>query len=889
MWFGTDNGLARFDGRRIQNFSFGSADANRIIALKTDTIGQLWVGTEKGAFVYSENGFQAVDATQGVGVTAILLGQEVFLGTDTGLVLGVKPNESGMLTAEKVFPDPIRADDGNPLSITSLVENEGKLLAGTPGRGVFVVRDGHFSEFPPVPRPIFVNSLARSGTGRLWLGADAGKSVSGIYMIESGSKAERIAAPTAKVLALEANESGLWAGTERYGLFHIAESKLTKTYTFANTSGGLRSDTIFTLFTDREGVIWIGTNRGVSRFDRLGPFQETVSDIPNSNFVRTFYRMWDVRNYAGTNRGLFVKGEDRKWVEVPGLRNRAIYAITNRSSGAIIVGTPEGVFDIAGKKVFDGDVRGFASFHPRHYAAVFGRGVVDITDSNPQTVFADETVTTVCNQIDNRFWIGTAGHGLFTFNGQKITNEAGPEALKSGTIWKIFDTQEGTLYIAGEHGVFTFRDGRVEQIIAAEDVRDVFSRDGQIWAATTTRGLLHARRDDRFGWLVSSIGFEQGMPSEKAFSIRPYGDDELVIATNRGIVFYRPGTVVPKIIPIRILSQRMHDLGEPRSTIALEYPQNSLLVEVAGQSSRTFPQEFQYAFLLKNSAGDIVDKKISGEPQFAPANLSPGEYIIEAVAVNRDLISSEPLAIRFSVARAPFPRTAAALGVLLTIALIALVWAVIERARIAQRNRELAAARFDLANEAERERRRIARDLHDQTLADLRNLMMMSDDLSPGNAEFRTEIESVSTEIRRICEDLSPSVLENVGIVAALEFLLSHTIENYRFIASDDLEDRVKFPISVQLQIYRIAQEILTNIRRHSNAGVVEMKIDVTQDNEFAMIIEDDGTPFRPSDVIAKGRGITNIRSRAALIKGRIEWRGSELGGTAFDLRKSAD
>lgn len=892
MWFGTDNGLARFDGRRVQNFSFGESDSNRVLALKTSPAGQLWIGTQKGAYLYSENRFQPVEGTQSIGITSILLSGENFLGTDAGLVLRAKANGSGTLTAEPIFPDPILADDGSPLRITSLIENDGKLLAGTPGRGAFVVQDGGVSEFPTAPRPIFVNSLARSETGKLWLGTDAVKGLSGIYSAESGSRAERIAAPTANVLALETNESGLWAGTERYGLFHVAESRLTKTYTFANTSGGLRSDTIFTLLTDREGVLWIGTNRGVSRFDRHGAFQETVSDIPNSNFVRTVYQMRDVRSYAGTNRGLFIKDEDRRWVDVPSLGNKVIYAISNRPGGQIIVGTPEGVFDLSGKKLFDGDVRGFASFSHfphaesfslRQYAAVWGRGFVDITGSSAQTVFPNETVTSVCVPvIGNRFWIGTAADGLFSFNGQTVKKEADALTLGSGAIWKMFDDGT-TLFLAAENGVFTFRDGKVEKIVAADDVRDVFSRDGQVWAATTTRGLLHARHDERFGWLVSSIGFEQGLPSEKAFFVRPY-DDELIIATNRGIVTYRPGTVAPKLIPVRVLSQRMHDLGELRSTIELEYPQNSLLVEVAGQSSRTFPEEFQYAHLLRNALDEIVDSRLSNDPQYAPRDLSPGEYSIESRAFNRDLLTSEPLILRFSVAKAPFPLTATALGILLIIALIALSWAIVERRRIARSNSELAAARFDLANEAERERSRIARDLHDQTLADLRNLMMMSDRLSPPNTEFRAEIESVSTEIRRICEDLSPSVLENVGLVAALEFLLGRSIENHRFSASEDANDLVKFPVIVQLHIYRIAQEVLTNIIRHSSANLVEMSVEVFDDERFLLTISDNGPSFQPEGSIGNGRGISNIRSRANIINAKIAWEEGTEGGNFFSL-----
>src|SRR6185436_20835322 len=49
MWFGTDNGLARFDGRTVQKFTFGSADSNHILALKISPNGEFWVGTQKGA------------------------------------------------------------------------------------------------------------------------------------------------------------------------------------------------------------------------------------------------------------------------------------------------------------------------------------------------------------------------------------------------------------------------------------------------------------------------------------------------------------------------------------------------------------------------------------------------------------------------------------------------------------------------------------------------------------------------------------------------------------------------------------------------------------------------------------------------------------------------
>ena len=71
MWFGTDNGLARFDGRRVQNFLLGDGDANRILVMKTDADGRVWIGTQKGAFVFSSNKAELISGTENSGVQSL--------------------------------------------------------------------------------------------------------------------------------------------------------------------------------------------------------------------------------------------------------------------------------------------------------------------------------------------------------------------------------------------------------------------------------------------------------------------------------------------------------------------------------------------------------------------------------------------------------------------------------------------------------------------------------------------------------------------------------------------------------------------------------------------------------------------------------------------------
>jgi len=884
LWFGTDNGLARFDGRRVQTAAFETGESNKILALETSPNKTLWIGTERGAYFLQNEKFRRIEETKDFAITSILFAESIFLASGDGVIFKMRENADGLFQVEKMPDQTLLGSDGQPLKITSLAQAGDKIIVGTRSRSILVIENTRTFEIFTRSRPFFVNALAQDKQGGLWLGADAGKGESGLFLLEDFTRSQKIGAGLGNVLAIEADAGGgVWVGTQSEGLFYFRGGEQLEHFTFENTAGGLRSDTIYAIFVDREGVFWIGTNRGVSRFDASSPFNQMLSqENANSNFVRTFYQTKDGRLFAGTNRGLFLFSGGT-WLETEQFSTKAIYAVAEDSSNQLLIGASNGLFSFDGKQIFIGDTRAIANFQGKTYAAVFGRGIVQIESANQPLIFAGDTANALFPDGE-KLWIGTTKGDVFTFDGKETKPEKSLENLRGAAIRKIAKDNENNLWFGGERGLFRYKNSELQNVISGRDVRDFLIIGAEVWAATVKGGLAHAKFNENFGWISADLNVEQGLPSEQVFALLRQ-ENRFLIGTNRGTAAYAPSATTPQIIAARILSQRLHGAEESAQIIKLEYPQNSILIEVAGLSSRTFPEQFQYAFFLKNSNGDILEKRLSSDAQFAPANLAAGEYQIEARAFNKDLLASEPLIIKFSIDREPFPWTATALGVLLAVAVVALIWAGIERKRISNRNRELAAARFDLANEAERERKRIARDLHDQTLADLRNLMLMSDKLPAETGDFRHEIESVSTEIRRICEDLSPSVLENVGLIAALEFLVSHTIENYQFSAAEDLEERLNFPPNAQMQIYRIAQEVLNNIKRHSDAEKVEMKIEISESEEFLLSISDDGTVFSPSENTAKGRGISNIKSRAALIEAEVFWQG-ENGGTLFQLRK---
>jgi two-component system, NarL family, sensor histidine kinase UhpB len=194
----------------------------------------------------------------------------------------------------------------------------------------------------------------------------------------------------------------------------------------------------------------------------------------------------------------------------------------------------------------------------------------------------------------------------------------------------------------------------------------------------------------------------------------------------------------------------------------------------------------------------------------------------------------------------------------------------------------------------EAERRRIARDLHDVVLQDLSATLqsLQAARVESGSVELDQEVETLRKAVgglRNAVYDLRTkdrqSLLRTVEALLELNRQLAPGCE-VSLIVGDDFPSEL--PETVELELERIVQEALANVRRHSGARRVEVSLEANED-EIRALVSDDGRGFEP-DRTRPGVGLTSMKERAALIGGALEIRSEYSKGTQvlFRIRRSS-
>lgn len=207
-----------------------------------------------------------------------------------------------------------------------------------------------------------------------------------------------------------------------------------------------------------------------------------------------------------------------------------------------------------------------------------------------------------------------------------------------------------------------------------------------------------------------------------------------------------------------------------------------------------------------------------------------------------------------------------------------------------QRLREMSGRAIEMQ---EAERRALSRDLHDsagQALTAIRiNLQLMAERAPDGDmrkiAERTVGVADATIEdIRRVVDRLGPSILDDMGLAAAVERYCEAFSERTGVVVDARIRCPERLESGMESACYRTTQEALTNVWRHANATHVDLELTADGD-AITLVVDDDGEGFDVEEALRAGRrGLTGMRERAELLGGSFDVRSGSDEGTRLEI-----
>lgn len=421
LWFGTQAGLARFDGVRFHRYNPRDTLGvnSNIQALLADDRRRLWIGTALGLLVLENGRFRRV----------------------------LPVDRSGAPTL--AFPVPALAMDGGRV-----------LVAGADG--VYTPESGRLRRLHALPQPAL--SLLPRPDG-LWAGG-AGR----IYRIRPGvtEAFPLTAAQGEPVTALAWHHGSLWAATNR-GLYRQQGGTWLR-------AGNGSAPTIEAMASDRDDNLWISTSQYLERL-RDGHPVERIQGRPGTVAIRSIYEDHDGNLWLGSQTEGVARawnGYTRRVDQSHGLTNPLLWAISGAPDGSVWLGTADGVEVWRGGRVQQA-VAGMRLPHPEAYSLLVEpdqvwigtrAGVALLRNGRLDTPAALEPlrnlqINGIIRDRVGRVWFASSS-GLFALGrSQRLVRYGPSEGLADARIRIVHETRDGRLLVGSTRGLYEWRNGRI--------------------------------------------------------------------------------------------------------------------------------------------------------------------------------------------------------------------------------------------------------------------------------------------------------------------------------------------------------------------------------------------------------------------------------------------
>jgi signal transduction histidine kinase/ligand-binding sensor domain-containing protein len=927
LWLATFDGLARFDGLRFTVFNKGNTrgiGGNRFDRLFEDRHGALWAVTDEGWVVkYQAGVFNTYTHKEGLppwtrllqigieedeaGNFQIVSGEGIAKWKDgrfiTCALKDLLPSSAGAKWVWGNRPSWIAAGNlylyshgrlktysvqsGLPsLNIISVIEDQhGTIWINTRDAGLVRVKDGHFTSYPVKVTPRdFIATAQEDRKGNIWLvwnGKGLGRFKDGRLTRYNPSYGFLISGITN---FYEDREGDFWIGASN-GLYRVREAAIT-VYT---RQDGLSSDNVYSIYEDRAGQLWFGAwGDGVTKFKEGCTAHYRAKGAPDWSFITTLYEDREGYMWIGTTRklirlnpevlsdcNLHYLDERRAYPDPNGFFSSEVWAIHQDRAGRFWFGASNGLIKLEDGRytrytTADGlagnDVRAILEDRNGHLWFGAWGGLSRYADGQfisytEQNGLASDHIRTLYEDAEGILWIGTYDGGLTRLKGGRFTRYTVKDGLFNNGVFQILEDGRGYFWMSSNKGIYRvkrrelndFADGRIRSIISV-----AYGKQDGMLNVECNGGRQPA------GWKAR--------------------DGRLWFPTAQGAVVIDPSRVEinQQPPPVVIEEFRLDNEAAPLSEVVVIPPEKNENIEIRYQGlSFIRPEQQRFKYRLSGVDHDWIEV---GARRAAYYNhLPPGEYTFTALAANSEGVWNEQGAsVRLKILPW-FWQTwwfkSGALAVIFALALL------VARSRIARRRREQAirdAHARQLIDAQERDRKRIACDLHDSSgqLVNLISHYALDGLEEPDNYDLVTErfakiaslADKTIEEMRLVAYNLRPPEIDRLGLTCALEALVDrfNSLSTIEFTRDIDQIDSA-FDDDGKAHLYRIVQESLNNIAHHSQATKASL---VVRREAGVVRIEvcDNGQGFDPEvNGNRPGLGLPGITERARLIGGKAE------------------
>ena len=928
LWLGTLNGLARFDGVRFTTYNEGNTpelSSSQIVKLFEDSAGDLWIGTETAGIYVVMNG--KVKRVTDVGQQGRLVSicedaaGAIWLYTATGQLCRYYHDRGDVWNAGADFPSRCRAlaPEGKLLwvgtdrSLTAL----GPVSAG-PAAGLPVAYE------MPVQRLDFL--LTGSGGG-YWRLADGRIQKWRGDHLERDLTAYPWSADTPVTAACEDREGNLVVGTYGEGVFWFNAAGQA-----VHLASELSHHFILSLTVDREGCLWVGTNgRGLDRvkrqvFDVLpitqnlavqsvvedaqgglwigyngeridhwqeGKLEQHTRVAGRANwYVHSVFVDREQQVWAGTFSGGLFRLAESKFEPVPGVEQADISAICQDHRGRLWVGTQTGLA-----------------------CRDAGRwSVITIKDG-----LSADVIRAIAEDAAGNLWVGTDGGGVNRLREGRWSSFGKTNGLPSNSVSALHIDTNGVIWAVTASGLarceqdkwFSYAD-RPE---LAETSAGYLLEDGEgyLWIGSNA-GLVRVRKKELDAMAaggtdslrVRTYGKHDGLPTgECSQGSQPAAcrarNETLWFPTTEGLVSVNPAALQPNTNRPPVLIESVLIDGRLQGANALRAPAPEAVTVPADKESieihytslnLSAPDMGLFKYRLEGHESSWTERP--GNIRYARySRLPPGTYRFRVQACNEDGLWNEEGAALLVRVLPPFWRTWWFMTAT-SLALLGLVVASVHYASTQKLQQQLAVLRQQEA--LEKERARIARDLHDQLGANLTQVALLGE-MAEADKDLPAEVVAHARQISQTARDTTHALDEIVWTVNpsndTLDGLVNYVCKYAQeYLALAGLRYRLEVPsalpavpISPELRhnVFLAAKEAVNNVVKHAQATSAWLRLRIEVDR-FVLEIEDNGRGL-PAGHENKGRnGLRNMRKRMEDIGGRFDASPGAEGGTRVRL-----